>query len=179
MIFEEKTVSSEMIFEGKIIKTRLDKVELPDGKLANREVVEHPGGVCIVAVNDENEIYLVKQFRKPLEKAIYEIPAGKLDKGEHHRDCGLRELKEETGMSAKTFEYLGHIYASPGFTNETIHIYYAEGLNQGDTEFDEDEFLDIEKVSLDKAYQMIMDGEINDSKTVCGILKYIALKGRK
>ncbi len=179
MIFEEKTVSSEMIFEGKIIKTRLDKVELPDGKLANREVVEHPGGVCIVAVNDENEIYLVKQFRKPLEKAIYEIPAGKLDKGENHRDCGLRELREETGMSAEIFEYLGHIYASPGFTNETIHIYYAEGLTQGDTEFDEDEFLDVIKVSLDKAYQMVMDGEINDSKTVCGILKYIALKGRK
>ncbi len=179
MIFEEKTVSSEMIFEGKVIKTRLDKVELPDGRLANREIVEHSGGVCVVAVTDNDEVLLVKQFRKPLEKAIYEIPAGKLDIGEHHRDCGLRELKEETGMSAKTFEYLGYIYASPGFTNETIHIYYAEGLVQGDTELDEDEFLDVLKVSLDKAYQMVMDGEINDSKTVCGILKYIALKGRK
>ena len=179
MVYEEKTVSSEMIFEGRIINTRLDKIELPDGRYASREIVEHPGGVCVVAVTDENEVLFVKQYRKPLEKAIYEIPAGKLDKGENHRDCGLRELREETGMKAEVFEYLGHIYSSPGFTNETIHIYYAEGLTQGKTDFDEDEFLDVEKIPLDKAYQMVLDGELNDGKTVCGILKYVALKGRK
>ncbi len=179
MVYEEKTVSSEMIFEGRVIKTRLDKIELPDGKLASREIIEHPGGVGVVAITDKDEIILVKQFRKPIEKAIYEIPAGKLDPGEHHRDCGLRELKEETGMQAEKFEYLGFIYSSPGFTNEKIHLYSAEDLVQGETEFDEDEYLDIIKIPLDKAYQMVLDGELNDAKSVYGILKYVALKGRK
>lgn len=179
MIYDEKTVSSKEIFNGKIIRVSVDEVELPNGDIAEREIVNHPGGVGIVAVNDNDEIYLVKQFRKPLERAIYEIPAGKLDKGEAHRDCGLRELKEETGLSANVFEYMGFIYPSPGFTDEVTHVYLANDLLRGDADPDDDEFLDVEKVPFSTAYDMIMTGEINDAKSVFGILKYDAMKRRQ
>lgn len=176
MIFEEKTVSSDKVFEGKVIKLRVDKVAMPDDSLATREVVEHPGGVGIVAVNDKDEIFLVRQFRKPIEKVIYEIPAGKLDSGEPHRECGIRELSEETGMKAENFEYLGYIYPSPGFVDEVTHVYYATGLTQGETHPDDDEYLDVECMPLARAYEMVMNNEINDAKSVFGILKVWQMK---
>ena len=145
---------------------------MPDGSVATRELVEHPGGVGIVAITDKDEIILVEQYRKPLDKAIYEIPAGKLDPGEHHRTCGIRELEEETGLSAKVFDYMGFIYPSPGFTDEVTHVYLAKELTQGETHPDDDEFLDVKKVPFDTALKMVMDGEINDAKSVFGILKY-------
>ena len=172
MIYEEKTVSSEKVFEGRIIKVKVDRVEMPDGSVATRELVEHPGGVGIVAITDKDEIILVEQYRKPLDKAIYEIPAGKRDPGEHHRTCGIRELEEETGLSAKVFDYMGFIYPSPGFTDEVTHVYLAKELTQGETHPDDDEFLDVKKVPFDTALKMVMDGEINDAKSVFGILKY-------
>lgn len=176
MIFKEKTVESEKVFEGRIIKVRLDKVEMPDGSLAERELVEHPGGVGVVAVTENDEVIMVRQYRKPLDKVIYEIPAGKLDAGEHHRDCGMRELSEETGMTADNFEYLGFIYTSPGFTDEVTHVYYATDLKQGVANPDEDEYLDAERIPFSKVYDMVMSGEINDAKTVFGILKVKELK---
>ena len=145
---------------------------MPDGSTSTRELVEHPGGVGIVAVTDNDEIILVKQYRKPLDKVIYEIPAGKLDPGEHHRTCGIRELEEETGLSAKVFDYMGFIYPSPGFTDEVTHVYLAKELTQGETHPDDDEFLDVEKVPFERALKMVIDGEINDAKSVFGILKY-------
>ncbi len=172
MIYEEKTVSSEKVFEGRIIKVKVDKVEMPDGSTSTRELVEHPGGVGIVALTGNDEIILVKQYRKPLDKVIYEIPAGKLDPGEHHRTCGIRELEEETGLSAKVFDYMGFIYPSPGFTDEVTHVYLAKELTQGETHPDDDEFLDVEKVPFERALKMVIDGEINDAKSVFGILKY-------
>lgn len=172
MIYEEKTVSSEKVFEGRIIKVKVDRVEMPDGSVATRELVEHPGGVGIVAITDKDEIILVEQYRKPLDKAIYEIPAGKLDPGEHHRTYGIRELEEETGLSAKVFDYMGFIYPSPGFTDEITHVYLAKELTQGETHPDDDEFLDVKKVPFDTALKMVMDGKINDAKSVFGILKY-------
>lgn len=172
MIYKEKTVSSEKVFEGRIIKVKVDRVEMPDGSVATRELVEHPGGVGIVAITDKDEIILVEQYRKPLDKAIYEIPAGKLDPGEHHRTCGIRELEEETGLSAKVFDYMGFIYPSPGFTDEITHVYLAKELTQGETHPDDDEFLDVKKVPFDTALKMVMDGKINDAKSVFGILKY-------
>lgn len=178
MIYDEKTVSSEKIFDGKVIKLKVDRVELPDGAVGIREIVNHPGGVGIVAVDDNEDIYLVRQYRKPLEKVIYEIPAGKLDSGEPVEECGVRELKEETGLVADVFEYLGYIYPSPGFTDEITHIYYANGLSQGDDNLDEDEFLEVEKMPFKKAYDMVMNGDINDAKSVFGILKYDALMRR-
>lgn len=173
MIYEEKTVSTKKIFDGKIIKVRLDEVTMPDGRTAQREIVGHPGGVGVVALTDNNEIITVRQFRKPLEKAIYEIPAGKLDPGEEHRVCGMRELEEETGYRAESFEYLGFIYPSPGFTDEVTHIYLARGLYAGHVNPDPDEFLDIVKIPISEAARMVMDNEISDAKTVAGILKTV------
>lgn len=175
MVFEEKTVSREEIFDGVIIKLRVDKVEMPGGHLATREVVDHPGGVGIVAVTDDSEIILVKQFRKPIEKAIYEIPAGKLDNGEDHRVCGIRELREETGYTAENFEYLGFIYPSPGFANELTHVYLATGLTKGELSLDPDEFLDVEYIKIDTVKEMIMNNEINDAKTIYGVFKALEI----
>lgn len=179
MIYEEKTVSTEEIFSGKIVRLRVDRVQMPGGKLAIREVVEHPGGVGIVAITDKDEIILVKQFRKPLEKAIYEVPAGKIDKGEGHRECGLRELSEETGYTAENFEYLGYMYPSPGFTDEVTHLYVATGLTSGETHPDADEYLDIEYIPVDKVMEMIMNNEINDAKTIFGIFKALEYLKRR
>lgn len=171
MVFEEKTISSQEIFKGKIVHLKVDMVAMPDGSLAERELVGHPGGVGVVALTDDMEIILVKQYRKPLEKAILEIPAGKLDHGENHRDCGIRELEEETGLCAKEFEYLGFIYPSPGFTDEVTHLYLATGLYQGEAHPDEDEYLDLVKMPFFDAMECMMRNEIADAKTVAGILK--------
>ncbi len=178
MVFEEKTVSSKTVFEGKIIDVQLDMVSLPNGELAQRDIVRHPGGVGIVAITDDNKIIMVKQFRKPIEKAIYEIPAGKLDKNEDVEVCGRRELKEETGATATNFEYLGFMYPSPGFVDEVTHMYLATGLDFGEKQLDEDEFLDVEYFSIDDVLKMIMNNEINDAKTVIGFFKAMEkLKG--
>lgn len=178
MIFEEKTVSSEKIFDGKIIKLRLDKVAMPDGSLADRELIDHPGGVGIVALTDDDKIILVKQYRKPIEKAIYEVPAGKLDAGEGHYACGVRELEEETGYRAERFEYMGFIYPSPGYANELTHLYLATGLKKGEIHPDEDEFLDVEYMDFSKAKEMVMNNEIHDAKSVYGILKAAVIIGK-
>ncbi len=171
MIFEEKTVSSREVFKGKIVNLKVDMVAMPDGSLAERELVGHPGGVGVVALTDEMELILVKQYRKPIEKAILEIPAGKLDPGEDHRICGIRELEEETGLCARNFEYLGFIYPSPGFTDEVTHIYLATDLYQGEAHPDEDEYLDLIKMPFSEAVDRMMRNEIADAKTVAGILK--------
>ena len=171
VIFEEKTVTTEEIFKGKIIRVRRDMVEMPDKSLAEREIVEHPGGVGVVALTEDNEIYLVNQYRKPFDMSMYEIPAGKLDKGEKPEVCGARELEEETGLKAKTFEYLGKIFPSPGFTDEITYICLAKDLYQGTVNLDEDEYLDVVKVPLKKALEMVENGEICDAKSVVGILK--------
>ncbi len=173
MIFEEKTVSSEEIYKGKIVTLKVDQVAMPGGKLAARELVAHPGGVGVVALTGENEVILVKQYRKPIEKAIYEIPAGKLDPGEEHRSCGLRELEEETGLRAGRFEYLGFIYPSPGFTDEVTHMYLATELYQGEMHPDPDEYLDIVRVPVDEVVERILSNEISDAKTVAGVLKAV------
>ncbi len=171
MIYNEPTVSREEIFNGRIIRLRVDMVKMPDDNLAEREIIEHPGGVGIVAITDNDELIMVKQFRKPIEKAIYEVPAGKLDKGEDHRICGIRELSEETGYTAKNFIYLGHMYPSPGFADEVTHLYLATGLIPGKAHLDPDEFLDIEYIKISRVVDMIMNDEINDGKTIFGVFK--------
>ncbi len=171
MVFEEKTVSSEEKFRGRIIQVTVDQVSMPDGSLATRELVAHPGGVGVVALTENRELILVKQYRKAIERAIYEIPAGKLDPGEEHRTCGMRELEEETGLKAKRFEYLGFIYPSPGFTDEVTHIYLASELYQGTVHLDPDEYLDIVRMPIEEVVKKIMENEISDAKTVAGVLK--------
>ncbi len=180
MVFEEKTVSTKTVFNGKIVDVQIDMVALPNGELAQRDIVRHPGGVGIVAITDDNKIIMVKQFRKPIDKAIYEIPAGKLDENEDTEVCGKRELKEETGATAQSFEYLGFMYPSPGFTDEVTHMYLATGLTFGEDNPDEDEFLDVEYFTIDQVLNMIMNNEINDAKTVIGVFKAMErLKGGK
>lgn len=176
MIFEEKTIESKKVFEGKIINLKVETVEFPDGTTAYRELVEHPGGVGVIAITDEGKIPLVKQYRKPFEKVMYEIPAGKLDKKEEQPlACGIRELQEETGYTAKKFVDLGYIYPSPGFVDEITYIYFAKGLEKGKDNPDEDEFLDVEEFSLDEVRRMIMNNEINDAKSVTAFLKCEAM----
>lgn len=175
MVFEEKTVSSKEIYKGKIISVKVDEIALPDGGIATRELVDHPDGVGVVAVTEDNQVILVKQYRKAIETAIYEIPAGKVDKGEAHRECGIRELEEETGLKAKTFEYLGFIYPSPGFMNEKTHIYLATDLYDGRVNRDPDEYLDVVKMPLYELEEKILKNEIKDAKTVAGVLKAVRI----
>jgi len=179
MDFTEKTIKSEPIFEGKIIKVKVDTVELPDGNLATREIVEHPGGVAVIAVDNNNEVFMVRQYRKPFDKVCFEVPAGKLDAGEEPLSCGIRELEEETGMKARNFEYLGAFMLSPGFCREYIYIYLATDLYEGTVHLDEGEFLDVEKHKLSDLVDMVMANEIEDAKTVMAILKANELLRRK
>ncbi len=175
MNLEEKTISQSYVFHGKVINMRVDEALLPNGKTAEREVVEHNGGVCVVALTENNEIFLVKQFRYPYGEVIYEIPAGKRDGNEEPLACGIRELKEETGMTAERFIPLGELYPSPGYCGEIIWMYAAVGLSAGESEPDEDEFLEAEKIPLQKAIEMIMSGEIKDAKTQAAVLKLAEL----
>lgn len=171
MDFTEKTVEAKNIFKGKIIDLNLHTVELPNGKRASREIINHPGGVAILAYKDEETVILVEQFRKPIEKNLLELPAGKLEKGEDVEACGIRELEEETGYKAKEFKYLGKIVSSPGFCDEYIHIYMAKGLYKGqDGLGDEDEFINIKELKIDKIKKMIKKGEIIDAKTISAFM---------
>ncbi len=175
MNLEEKTISQSYVFRGKVINMRVDEALLPNGKTAGREVVEHNGGVCVVALTENNEIFLVKQFRYPYGEIIYEIPAGKRDGNEEPLACGIRELKEETGMTAEKFIPLGELYPSPGYCGEIIWMYAAVGLSAGECDPDEDEFLEAEKVPLERVIEMIMSGEIKDAKTQAAVLKLAEL----
>ena len=175
MIFEEKTITSEKLFEGRIIDLRIETVEMPDGKTAYRELVDHPGGVGILALTDDGKIPMVRQYRKPMETVTLEIPAGTLDKEEEPLLCGIRELKEETGYEAKEVISLGYMYPSPGFANEITYVYFAKGLSKGKDNPDEDEFLDVEEFSVAEIEQMILKNEINDGKTLVAFLKAKAM----
>jgi len=169
-MYTEKTIGSKPLFSGKVINLRKDTVTLPNGQTATREVVEHPGGVSIVAQKEDGKVLLVRQYRRPFDKEMIEIPAGKLEYGEDHYTCGLRELQEETGYKAGNYQYLGGFYPTPGFCNEIIHIYFASELTKGEMHLDEDEFLDVIEADVDKVFAMIETGEITDGKTIIGIL---------
>lgn len=177
MNLTEKQLSKEYIFKGRIINLRRDNALLPNGKTATREVIEHNGGVCVAALTDNDEVLMVRQFRYPYFEVIPEIPAGKRDsKDEDPLECGIRELKEETGATAQKFTFLGELYPTPGYCGEVIWMYAATGLAFGEQSPDEDEFLTVEKVPLTQAVQMILNGEIKDAKTQAAILKLKLLK---
>lgn len=171
MDLTEKEISSKILFRGKILNLRYDIVRLPNGQEASREIVEHMGGVGIVAVTGEGKLLMVRQYRRPYDEVILEIPAGKLNEGEDPEECGRRELLEETGCTAKNFDYLGSFYATPGFSNETIYLYLATGLARGEMHLDADEFLNLEEYSLQEVENMIDSGEIHDGKTVIGFYR--------
>ena len=171
MEFYEKQISTITAYKGIIVNVRSDIAQLHNGIMVPREVVEHPGGVAIVPVTEGGEVLMVRQYRYPMEEELLEIPAGKLEYGENHYDCALRELSEETGCTAGKMVYLGPIYPSPGFSREILYIYLAMDLERGDMHLDENEFLSVEAVALDCLVDKIMVNEIKDGKTIIGILK--------
>jgi len=171
MAFTELTKTSELIYDGRIIRVRSDTVTLVNGATAGREVVEHPGGVAIVPVHKDKTVTLVTQYRYPAGRELLEVPAGKLEYGEDPFVCAQRELSEETGLSASSFVYLGQFYPSPGFCKEILHIYLATGLSEGAAHLDEDEFLDVTRQPLSGLIADIMDNKLTDAKTIIGLLK--------
>lgn len=172
MNLEEKQLKKEYIYNGKVINLRVDTALLPNNTTASREIVEHPGGVCVVPLTDDNCLLLVKQFRYPYFESILEIPAGKRNsKDEDPLECGKRELKEETGATAEKFIDLGTLYPSPGYCDEIIWLYAATGLTIGEQDLDADEFLNVEKIPFDTVLDMIMSGKIKDAKTQTAVLK--------
>lgn len=172
MKFNEKTINSENIFNGKILKLRVDEVMLSNGDKTTREIVEHNGAVAIIPLIDEERMFLVKQFRKAIEKELIELPAGKIEKEEDPKECALRELEEEIGYKAGHIQKLLSIYTSPGFSNEIIHIYVAGDLKKTKINRDDDELMDIIEVSINEAKNMMDEGKIMDAKTITGILAY-------
>ena len=167
----EKTLSSEKIFDGRVIHVTLDQIELPNGHKSSREVVNHPGGVCVAALNEKNQLYFVKQYRYPYHEVVLELPAGKLEKGSSPLENGIRELKEEVGAVGRDYRSLGELYPSPGYTAEIIHLFFCRIESLGQDCPDEDEFLDIIPINIDTAVEMVLNNEIKDSKTQTAVLK--------
>lgn len=179
MHLEEKTISSQEIFDGRVFRVTKDMALLENGSEAVREVVHHSGGVTVIPITDNNEIIMVRQYRYAADKILLEIPAGKLEKDESHYDAGKRELLEETGCTCSEYKYLGELLPTPAYVTEVIHMYMAGGLEYSEQNLDEDEFLDVVKIPMEKAVEMVLSGEIKDSKTQIGVLKaYHLLNGR-
>ncbi|MBO5873357.1 MAG: NUDIX hydrolase [Clostridia bacterium] len=180
MNLKEKQLSSDKIYSGRIISLFNDKIELPDKREAYREYVKHPGGICVVPVTDDNEVLLVRQYRYPYGEEVVEIPAGKRDSREEDTLIGgKRELKEELGITADRFVFLGEFYPTPGYTDEVIYMYAAFGLHFGAPSPDDDEFVLPEKYHIDTLVDMILKGEIKDGKTQAAVLKTKILLDKK
>jgi ADP-ribose pyrophosphatase len=168
---EEKKLSTESLYEGRILKLERWQVELPSGKMASREVVLHGGAAAIVPVDEKGRVALVRQYRSPLSRFVLEIPAGKLDfQGEDPLDCAKRELREETGLIAEKWRFLSVFAPTPGYSSERIHLYLAEGLRSGPDEMDEDEFIELRWLPMDELLRRMERGEIEDGKTLAGAL---------
>ncbi|MFC5467849.1 NUDIX domain-containing protein [Cohnella suwonensis] len=166
--FYEETIRTESVFEGRMISLQVDTVRLPNGETATREIVRHPGAVAVVAIVD-GKMLVVEQFRKPLDKAQVEIPAGKLDAGEEPEAAARRELEEETGYRARSIRHLSSFSTSPGFAEEIVHLYYTDDLEQGEVHLDDEEFLTCEAISLEQAQRYIEEGKICDAKTLLAV----------
>lgn len=169
MIFEEKTMKCERIYEGKILNLKIETVELPDKKYSKREIIEHPNGVGIIPILNDKSMIMVKQYRKAVEKIMLEIPAGILDVNEEPRDAALRELEEETGYYANELKYMLEFYVSPGYSNEKIYLFLAEDLEKGEPMLDSEELLEHEIYPIEELVKMVNRGEIVDSKTIIAI----------
>lgn len=168
---QEKKRDSQYLYRGRILNLRRDTVELPNGKEAFREVVEHSGAVACLAVKDGRAVF-VKQFRSPLNEEILEIPAGRIEKGENPEDTVVRELKEEVGIEAKRLRKLGSIFPTPGYSDEIIHLYLTDDFQSTATDPDEDEFVQAVEIALSDALALVHNGEIKDAKTICALLIY-------
>ncbi|WPP43061.1 NUDIX hydrolase [Paenibacillus hunanensis] len=172
---DEVTLSTEPIFDGKVIRVQVDTVRLPNGETSKREIVRHNGAVAVLAIHNDRMI-VVDQYRQPLGRTQIEIPAGKLEPGEDPADAIARELKEETGYTAKELKLLYSFYTSPGFADELIHLYLADELEQGEAQLDEDEFLEMSAITLEEAYEQIRAGRISDAKTIMAVQAWHLIK---
>lgn len=165
----KKTIDRTVIYNGKIIDLEVHDIELPDGSTSKRELIYHNGAVAVCAVTPENEVLLVKQFRKPIEKPLLEIPAGKLESGEDRIEAAKRELQEETGYIASDLELITDMYGSPGFSSEKLTIYFANQLTEGEMNLDEDEFVELHKLPIKDVKSMLDNKEIADAKTIIAL----------
>ena len=176
---EEKTLSSKLIFDGKVIHLHVDDILLPDGKTGFREYCTHNGAVCVIPITSDGEVICVRQYRYAIGKPLIEIPAGKLDSiNENPDDAVRRELREETGAISGKLTFLGLYYGSPALLSEKIYMYLAEDLSFGDTDLDDDEFLEIIKIPLPTLVDMVLSGEIEDGKTQSAVLRANAMLSR-
>lgn len=173
----ETFVRSKRVWSGNAVDFRVDTVRLPNGKLATREFMDHPGAVGVVPLLDRETVVMVRQYRHPVGKVTLELPAGKLDKGERPLSCVRRELAEETGYTARRIAPLINYWPTPAFANEVLHLYVAEGLKAGRMRADEDEFLECVTLPFRKAVELVRQGEIQDSKTIVGLLACAVFKG--
>lgn len=178
MELTEQTLSSRTVYAGKIVTVKVDQARLPNGAKTGREVVEHNGGVCILALCEDGTVPLVRQFRYPLGDVLLELPAGKLEREEQPRPAAIRELGEEVGLEPGELTDLGFIYVSPGFCTEKLHMYLARNVKSVPVHPDEDEFLDIVYLPFEELVAQVMSGEIQDGKTVATVLKTKVLLGR-
>ncbi len=179
MDISEKFISKEIVYKGSFMEVEKRKYSLCDGKEAYRDIVVHPQACAVIALDKDNNLYLVKQYRAAFDKILLEIPAGKMDSGELPLDCVRRELEEETGLTAEKFTLLSSIAVSPGFCTEIIHIYIAEGLSEGNANPDEDEHLLVTKMNIHTAKENVFNGTFSDAKTISGVLlacEYLNIK---
>lgn len=167
----EKALKKEIVYQGKRFAFCSDEVLLPNGSTSRRDYIVHPGAVAVLALDDDNNIYFVRQFRYPYGRVILELPAGALEKNENPMDAAIRELREETGAVCSELESLGEYYPSPGYCDEVIYLYYTRVKSVGRQQLDDDEFVNVVKIPLSDAVDMILGNEIKDGKTVAAILK--------
>ncbi len=175
MILQEQQLSSQEKFRGHVVALRVDQARIGDGSLREREVVEHPGGVSVVALTQANEVLMVRQFRYAQQEALLELPAGKLERGEDPFAAMQREQREETGTTAERYVSLGVVYPTPAYDTERIYLWACRVTGWGAQQLDDGELLEVERVPLDRAERMVLDGQLPDAKTQIGILKVAAL----
>ena len=168
--FAEPTIGTKRIYEGNIINVRVDTVRMPSGRDATREIVEHSHAVCIVPIDNDGNVVLVRQYRKPAEDALLEVPAGGVEDGEISEEAVLRELQEEIGYTADHLEHLSSFWVAPGWATEYMHAYLATGLRESRLEGDEDENIEVVRLRFNEAVRMLKTGEINDGKTIAALL---------
>jgi len=167
---KENKISSEIIYQGSLLDVRRDQVRLPNGNTSCREWIKHPGAVCIIPQLPDNRIALIRQYRYPVQKEMIELPAGKLEENEKPEICAMRELEEEIGYQSEKLTFLAHIHPAIGFADEVMGLYLAQNMVKTISKQDEDEFLELIPTDLNKAVQMVWNGEITDVKTIIGIL---------
>lgn len=174
----EPTVESKTIYEGRILKLRVDTVRLPNGRLTTREIAEHSSTICVVPLDDQNNVLLVRQYRKPVEAQLLEVPAGGIESGEDVEEAVLRELQEEIKFTAKTLRHLSSFWISPGWCTEYMHAYLATDLRPANLSADDDENISVERVPLESIFGLIEQGEIQDGKSIASLLLALRLIGK-